>query len=336
MKQWTLSRVLAPSVIRRCFKVFQHPRCYHRVVTLKYLVRSAVVLVVIVAAAMLYPPLRLSALVLAGRSPHCPLSRAVDSLDEQKRQIDLKDEILRSSKLIASDDKYEHWQTPRGNFWIAKGSRYVLPFNLAEQQRQIYFNDTHTIKAGDVVLDCGANIGVFVREALHRGASKVVAIEPAPENIECLRRNFAREVQEGRVVVYPKGVWDKDDWLTLHVHEENSAADSFVMHSDKAHETEEKFPLTTIDKLVTELGLPGVDFIKMDIEGAEVKALEGGRQTIARYRPRLSVSVYHAADHPASVPAAVQSAWNGYRRECGPCAVTPDSRIRPDILYFHP
>ena len=61
------------------------------------------------------------------------------------------------------------------------------------------------VRPGDVVLDCGANIGVFVRESLDAGAKTVVAIEPAPENIECLRRNFKDEIAAGRVIVYPEG-----------------------------------------------------------------------------------------------------------------------------------
>jgi hypothetical protein len=85
--------------------------------------------------------------------------------------------------------------------------------------------------------------------------------------------------------------------------------------------------------MVAELKLDRVDFVKMDIEGAEVKALRGGRATLARYHPKLSVSVYHAPDHPIEVPKAVRSAWPGYRAECGPCAVV-NSRIRPDVLYF--
>jgi FkbM family methyltransferase len=264
----------------------------------------------------------------------CPLSRAVQAEENQKRQIQIKDEILKASKMIARDDQYEQWETPKGTFWIAAGSRYVLPFNLAEQQRKIYGSGSNFVRSGDIVLDCGANIGVFVKEALDAGAKTIVAIEPAPENIECLRRNFKDQIASGRVIVYPKGVWDKDDFLTLHIDDHNSAADSFVMHPKDAHETDKKFPLTTIDKLVAELNLPRVDYIKMDIEGAEVKALHGGRDTIAKYRPRMGLSVYHAPGHPVEVPQAAKEAWPGYTIECGPCAVA-HGRIRPDILYFY-
>ena len=297
-------------------------------------VKLIFVLIVMAIAVMLYPPLRLSALVLAGRSPVCPLSKAVHAEENQKRQIEIKDEILKASTVVSKDDKYEQWQTPKGTYWIAAGSRYVLPFNLAEQQRKIYGTGQHFVRPGDVVLDCGANIGVFVRAALDAGAKTVVAIEPAPENIECLRRNFKSDIESGRVIVYPKGVWDKDDFLTLHVDDHNSAADSFVINPKGSHESGEKLPLTTIDKLVAELNLPSVDFIKMDIEGAEVKALNGGRQTIAKYHPRMGLSVYHEPDHPVEVPKAAKEAWSGYTIECGPCAVA-NGKIRPDILYFH-
>lgn len=121
------------------------------------------------------------------------------------------------------------YDTPNGRYWIPTRSKYVLPFNLAEQARDIYGRDGHGVKSGEIVLDCGANVGVFTRHALRAGAAKVVAIEPAPENIECLRRNFSGEIAAGRVIVYPKGVWDKDDILELHIDPTNSAADSFVI-----------------------------------------------------------------------------------------------------------
>ena len=59
------------------------------------------------------------------------------------------------------------------------------------------------------MLDGGANVGVYTRKALDAGAKQVVAIEPGPENIACLRKTFGQEISEGRVIVYPKGVWTR-------------------------------------------------------------------------------------------------------------------------------
>lgn len=286
-------------------------------------------------AVFYYPPIRLFALVLAGRSPDCPLKEALKSDENLHRQIAYKDEILGASKLIQKDDKgFRLYDTPKGLYWIPEGSEYVLPFNLAEQQRKIYGSGEHFVKPGSIVLDCGANVGVFTREALNAGAKLVVAIEPAPENLECLRRNYSQEVAAGRVIIYPKGVWDKDDLLTLNIDKHNSAADSFVIRPTGSETTTVQFPLTTIDKLVAELKLERVDFIKMDIEGAEPKALMGAHDTLAKDHPRLSISAYHAPDHPKLIPAAVRAGWSGYQMQCGPCAEA-NAAIRPDILWFH-
>ena len=208
----------------------------------------------------------------------------------------------------------------------------MLPFNLAEQERKIYGVGEQDVHAGDVVLDCGANVGVYTRESLKAGAKLVVAIEPAPENIECLRRNFAAEIAAGRVIVYEKGVWDKDDMLVMQVDPHNSAADSFIIHRPGDVETKQ-LPLTTIDKLVAELKLERVDFIKMDIEGAEQRALAGARETLAKYHPRLALASYHVPDDPEKFPQIIRAIWPGYTMECGPCAEA-NGRVRPDVLYF--
>lgn len=300
--------------------------------------RRLFVLVVILAAAgalvWSYEPARITAFVLLGRSEVCSLSDALEAPNHLKRQIQTKDRILAASKKLETDAQgYELWDTPKGRYWIPKGSHYVLPFNLAEQDRDIYtLGDIH-VKQGDVVLDCGANIGVYTRKALDQGAAKVISIEPAPENIECLRRNFPKEIADGRVVIYPKGVWDKDDTLTFHVDPENSAADSFVIERKGAKDVIH-IPVTTIDKLTAELQLDKVTFIKMDIEGAEVRALHGGRETIAKFHPRMALSAYHVPTDPVEVPKAVRAAWDGYSMKCGVCAVEP-RRVRPDVLFFY-
>ena len=78
--------------------------------------------------------------------------------------------------------------------WIPVKNQYVLPFNLAEMDRKVYGSGEHFIQHGDIVLDCGASDGDFTREALQAGAKKVVAIELAPQSIECLRRNLGSEI----------------------------------------------------------------------------------------------------------------------------------------------
>jgi hypothetical protein len=72
----------------------------------------------------------------------------------------------------------------------------------------------------------------------------------------------------------------------------------------------------------------------MDIAGAEPNALIGGKQTIAKYHPRLAMSTYHMPDHPVVIPKLILEAWPGYKIDCGPCAIA-ENKIRPDVLYFH-
>src|SRR5213075_3386225 len=167
-------------------------------------VKIAIPLVVAFCAlCWFYAPARLAAIVALGRSPDCTFSRAIQSADELRTQIAYKDRILYASKLIEKDPAgYHLWNTPHGRFWIPEGSDYVLPFNLAEQERKIYGVGEQDVHLGDVVLDCGANVGVYTRESLKNGAKLVVAIEPAPENIECLRRNFQSEIAAGRMILY--------------------------------------------------------------------------------------------------------------------------------------
>jgi FkbM family methyltransferase len=278
--------------------------------------------------------LRLAWLVARGRSPHCSITQALQSTAHRRTLTQTKDRILAASRRLEEDPAgYVLWQTPHGRFWITRGNDYFLPFHLAEQQVGLYDRPGPGVRPGDVVLDCGANVGVYTRHALEAGARLVVAIEPAPDSLECLRRNLAAEIAAGRVIVCPKGVWDKEDWLTLYVDPENTAAASFL-HSDAKARAVERVPLTTIDNLVAELRLERVDFIKMDIEGAEPNALRGAVQTLQRFRPRLALATYHAPEHPAVIPALVRELVTSYRSACGACSES-EGVIRPELMFFY-
>jgi FkbM family methyltransferase len=278
------------------------------------------------------PRFRYIVWAFTGRSVVCPLSRLIRVTDEEKALIIAKDRILHASHLASKDAGLELWDTPKGRYWIPAGNRYVLPFNLAEMEAHIYGTGPHFIHVGDIVLDCGASDGDFTREALEAGAKLVVSIEISPVAVECLRLNLAKPIAQGRAIVYPKGVWDTEGSLTLNVSDSNFAANSVVLHPEGSHHDVE-VPLTTIDKIVSELGLPRVDFIKMDIEGAEVRALAGARSTIARFKPRLSIATEHKPDDEVTIPKAVRNLRSDYQMTCGPCWASA-GHIRPSVLYF--
>jgi hypothetical protein len=132
-------------------------------------------------------------------------------------------------------------------------------------------------------------------------------------------------------VIYAKGVWDKEDVLKFAIDPNNSARDSFVRKTDSPRFIH--VPVTTIDSLAAELQLPRVDFIKMDIEGAEQKAVAGSRKTLARFHPRMALCVYHVADDDRMVPKLVADAYSGYVTS-KTCLCARD-QIVPEVSFFY-
>src|SRR5437867_3424418 len=166
---------------------------------------------------------------LHGRAGNCTLAESFEGEALSRLQSQNVNELHASGRVLRADGAYSLRSTPFGDFWVPTASGHAILYDLGEQKRNIYGT---RIAPGDVVLDAGANVGVFTRKALWAGASKVIAIEPGPENLECLRRTFAAEIADGRVILYPKGVWDKDDILKFAVDPSNSAKDSLVMPID--------------------------------------------------------------------------------------------------------
>jgi len=299
-------------------------------VTIIKILMAAVVIFFI--AITVSPKARLSVVWAAGRSGGCSYA---DTVNSHQLLLDLDkyaNEFGAASHIVQQDPVgLELVETPRGNYWTIKNDKF-LRFTLAEQELEIYGSDKRGVQPGDVVLDCGANVGTFTRTALSRGAKLVVAIEPAPATVECLRRNFVHEIAEGRVIVCPKGVWDHVDVLELAVASDgNNTGNSFVFGRNLSAKV--KVPLTTIDILVDELHLPRVDFIKMDIEGAEKQALRGGAQTIKKFQPRLALSAEHFREDPVEIPKVVSAISAAYEMKASSCH-DDFLRVPPEVLLF--
>lgn len=271
---------------------------------------------------------------------HCPWPRV---LSFYSASMDLPARVERHEQqvsVVETDEALgiERVKHPSRSFWVrVAGERWagvrLIPYLLAEHEWMSQRHPVSDVRPGDIVLDCGAHVGVFTQQALDRGASKVVAIDPDPVQLECLRRNFADEIARGAVIVVPKGVWSSGGTLTLNVGVQNSGMSSLV--EETGGETID-VEVTTIDDLVRELGLERVDYIKMDIEGAEREALRGGLRTIAGFQPRILLETYHRPDDMDVLPQVLYSAYPGYTAYCGDCEFTSDpaNRLVPHFMYW--
>ena len=79
--------------------------------------------------------------------------------------------------------------------------------------------------------------------------------------------------------------------------------------------------VTTVDKFVEANKLPRVDFIKMDVEGHELKVTAGARETIKTFKPSLALSTYHRGDDLIELPKSLLELKPDYTfnlRHCGP------------------
>src|SRR5262249_9121514 len=158
-------------------------------------------------------PARMLAFTIAGKNPMCSLREAVEGHTAARKFSEVLSFHLAHSRLLETDSQgFNLWRTAKGDIWTPPSDNMKdLCWVLTEVATGVYGSDDVHVLKGDTVLDCGANIGLFAREALASGAKAVVTVEPAPANRECIRRNLASEIASGRVVLLEKGLWDSEE-----------------------------------------------------------------------------------------------------------------------------
>ncbi len=266
-------------------------------------------------------------------NPYCSLWKTVRDAEVKLRQARLAEEFQRQTTLLEDDGEFRLWRSPHGDWWVPGDSETILPTLLAQQERKIYGDAASGgVRPGDVVIDCGAHIGVYTRYALDQGASLVIAVEPSPLPLEALRRNLAEEIRRGRVIVVEKGVWDEEGFLTFYENGNGGAGDSFVNAAPDAIAVSH-IPVTTLDAIVAELGLERVDLVKADIKGAAARMIRGATETIRRWKPRFVISTEEPPEDPQEIAAALHRIEPSYRTRCGPCLVSGDE-VRVDVMFF--
>jgi len=231
------------------------------------------------------------------------------------------DRILVAVKQHGEEPCSVLWETSLGDFWGRESDLFPLRVVVWEQHiRKVYERGPVAIRSGDVVFDVGSHLGAFTRFALQHGAGLIVAFEPEPTNIACYQRTFQREIADGRIILVEAALWEAPGTLDFTTGQHSGAGSVHPVEGNSAR----LVPATTIDETVARLQLDRLDFIKMDIEGSERHALRGGRQSIARFSPRMAICIYHRPDDRVAVPQEVFAARSAYQMAT--------SR---EVAYFH-
>lgn len=145
------------------------------------------------------------------------------------------------------------------------------------------------IKEGDWVIDAGAAIGDHTHAYLRKvgPTGKVFAFEPSPEFFKCLTHNCPT------AICFEKALWDRECDLYIWFEPGNVGGSQLVDRKPNNPKVEWFGPVHSIT--LDSLNLERVNLIKLDLEGSEMFALNGMRETIKKHRPKLIVEINKAA-----------------------------------------
>ena len=165
---------------------------------------------------------------------------------------------------------------------------------------------------GDIAIDAGGCWGETIMYFAHEvgPTGRVVSFEFIPSNLSVMQVNLEQNpALASRVTLVKRPIWSHSGLKLFYV---DWGPGSRVTADEKQYQYDGICETISIDDMGQELGLPRVDFIKMDIEGAEFPALQGAEQTIKSYRPKLAISIYHQLSDFVTIPRYLHELNLGY------------------------
>lgn len=138
------------------------------------------------------------------------------------------------------------------------------------------------VRNGDVVLDIGANSGWYSVGLAKNKKVEVHAFEPIDKTFAQLKRNV--EINNVAINTYNFGLSDEDGETDFYYFPNNSGNSSMAKMTDDVFE-KQKVTIKKLDTFVKEANIDHVDFIKCDVEGAELLVFNGGINVIEKSKP---------------------------------------------------
>ena len=175
--------------------------------------------------------------------------------------------------------------------------------NLADWiQQQIYFIDYSDVNGisflkkqlvnGSVFIDIGANIGAYslIASKLVGNKGKVYSFEPVKSIHNQLTQNI-KQNSITNIVVEKMAIFDKNTTLELYISDNQNMGMSSILHHSNESGEKQTVQATTLDNYIDNKDLIKIDFIKIDIEGAEINALKGMKQTLIKFSPIILIEI---------------------------------------------
>jgi FkbM family methyltransferase len=158
----------------------------------------------------------------------------------------------------------------------------------------------YKVKNDDVVVDGGANIGcltlLFSKIVGKQG--HIYAFEPDVHNISMLHDNFKLNDHSNNFSLHNELLWSENSQVDFQ--ETGTVASSAKWFNGSENVVKKK--AITLDAWSRENNINQLDFIKMDIEGAELEAIEGCVQVIEKFKPHFAIASYHIVnDEPTYI-----------------------------------
>jgi FkbM family methyltransferase len=189
-------------------------------------------------------------------------------------------------------------------------SRCLATFGFYEAESM--FALSRILRPGDVFVDVGANAGIYTlfAAAAVGPTGRVIACEPSPREQARLRANLALN-DFPQVDVITMALGEAPGTATLRLAERYLAGHNSMFLTPPGPVEEASIAVTTLDRILA--SSPRCDCVKIDVEGAELLALRGATETLARCRPKLLIEFNPDTLAAAGTSAAEIAGWLGAR-----------------------
>jgi FkbM family methyltransferase len=160
-----------------------------------------------------------------------------------------------------------------------------------------------SVQDDEIFIDAGAHDGDTILSFIkwcNGKYKKIIAFEPDAENQKKVERTLSDNGIRN-VVLENCGLWDENERIGF----DNQGTSSSKIDVNSTS----KINVCRLDDVIDEK----VTFIKMDIEGAELKALKGSAETIRKYKPKLAICIYHKNEDFFEIPYFVHSLVPEYK-----------------------